>query len=227
VKGKVRCHRVAVEIVRAVDRRLVAAGVRSAKAHQCQERRCGRPWFPLLAKDARNGAPSSYEGVVEVEVNVNVKGNGQRGSFRTCLASLRSADSRGGCLYVSCGAAYSQQVPCAPLARFGMTNFLTDCGCEELRAPDALLGIERGEHHRLVVNCRRMAVDGGSGLGAEVAVADVEIERADVVGAAGAGELHAALDASDGVVSLHNSSVIVCQESGAHVGGAAKVMRSR
>jgi hypothetical protein len=28
-------------------------------------------------------------------------------------------------------------------------------------------------------------------------------------------------------VSLHNSSVIVCQESGAHVGGAAKVMRSR
>jgi hypothetical protein len=89
VKGKVRCHRVAVEIVRAVDRRLVAAGVRSAKAHQCQERRCGRPWFPLLAKDARNGAPLSYEGVVEVEVNVNVKGNGQR--VRSALAWRRFA----------------------------------------------------------------------------------------------------------------------------------------
>ena len=76
-----------------------------------------------------------------------------------------------------------------------------------------------------MVDAGGVAIDGGGGLGAEVAVAGVEVESADVVGAAGAGELHAALDASDGVVSLHNSSVIVWQESGAHVGGAAKVMR--
>jgi hypothetical protein len=76
-----------------------------------------------------------------------------------------------------------------------------------------------------VVDAGGVAIDGGGGLGAEVAVAGVEVEGADVMSAAGAGELHAALDASDGVVSLHNSSVVVWQESGAHVGGAAKVMR--
>ena len=92
-------------------------------------------------------------------------------------------------------------------------------------APDALLGVEGGEHHGFVVNCGGVPIDGGRGLGAEVAVAGVEVEGADVVGAAGAGELHAALDASDGVVSLHNSSVVVRQENGAHVGGAAKVTR--
>jgi hypothetical protein len=76
-----------------------------------------------------------------------------------------------------------------------------------------------------VVDAGGVAIDGGGGLGAEVAVAGVEIECADVVGAAGAGELHAALDASDGVVALHNSSVVVWQENSAHVSGAAKVMR--
>ena len=55
-----------------------------------------------------------------------------------------------------------------------------------------------------MVDAGGMAVDGGGGLGAEVAVAEVEVESADVVGAAGAGKLHAAFDASDGVVSLHN-----------------------
>jgi hypothetical protein len=55
-----------------------------------------------------------------------------------------------------------------------------------------------------VVDGGGVAIDGGGGLGAEVAVAGVEIESADVVGAAGAGELHAALDASYGVVALHN-----------------------
>ncbi len=29
---------------------------------QLQERRCGRLWFPLLAKDARNGAPHLFGG---------------------------------------------------------------------------------------------------------------------------------------------------------------------
>lgn len=75
-----------------------------------------------------------------------------------------------------------------------------------------------------MVNCGGVLIDRGRGLGAEVAVAGIEIEGADVMGAPGAGELHAALDASDGVVSLHNSSVVVWQENGAHVGGAAKVM---
>jgi len=69
-----------------------------------------------------------------------------------------------------------------------------------------------------------VAIDGGSGLGAEVAVAEVEVESADVMGAAGAGELHAALDACDGVVSLHNSSVVLWREDDRHGGGAAKVM---
>jgi len=49
-----------------------------------------------------------------------------------------------------------------------------------------------------------VAVNFGCGLGAEVAVVEIEVESADVVGAAGAGELHASLDARDGVVSLHN-----------------------
>ena len=75
-------------------------------------------------------------------------------------------------------------------------------------APDALLGVERGEHYGLVVDLGGVLVDGGSGLGAEVAIAGIEVESADVVGAAGAGKLHAAFDPSDGVVSLHNSSVI-------------------
>jgi len=54
-----------------------------------------------------------------------------------------------------------------------------------------------------VVDAGGVAVDGGGGLGAEVAVAGVEVEGADVVGAVGAGELHASLDAGDGVEALH------------------------
>jgi hypothetical protein len=94
-------------------------------------------------------------------------------------------------------------------------------------APDALLGVERGEHYGLVVDAGGMEIDGGGGLRAEVSVARVEIECADLVGAAGASELHAALDASDGVVSSHHSSVVFWRESVAHVGEAAKVMQGR
>ena len=54
-----------------------------------------------------------------------------------------------------------------------------------------------------MVDAGGVAVDGGGGLGAEVAVAEVEVEGADVVGAVGAGELHASLDAGDGVEALH------------------------
>jgi len=66
-------------------------------------------------------------------------------------------------------------------------------------APDVLLGVEGGEHYGLVVDFGGVLVDGGGGLGAEVAVARVEVESGDVVRAARAGELHAAFDASDGV----------------------------
>jgi hypothetical protein len=48
-----------------------------------------------------------------------------------------------------------------------------------------------------------------------------------VVGAAGAGELHASLDAGDGVMSIHNSSVVFWRENSRHGGGAAKVMGVR
>jgi len=55
------------------------------------------------------------------------------------------------------------------------------------------------------MNIGGVLIDGGCGLGAEIAIAKVEIESADIVSAAGAGEPHAAFDARDGVVSLHNS----------------------
>jgi len=67
-----------------------------------------------------------------------------------------------------------------------------------------LLVVERRKHYGLVVDSSGVAVDGGGGLGAEVAVVEIEVEGADVVGAAGTGELHASFDAGDGVVSLHN-----------------------
>ncbi len=73
----------------------------------------------------------------------------------------------------------------------------------ESGAPDVLLGVERGEHYGLVVDFGGVLVDGGGSLGAEVAVARVEVERGDVVGAVRAGELHATFDASDGVEAFH------------------------
>jgi len=71
-------------------------------------------------------------------------------------------------------------------------------------AVGVLLGVERGERYGLVVDGGGMLVDCGGGLGAEIAVAGIEVQSADVVSAVGAGELHAALDASDGVEALHN-----------------------
>jgi len=75
-----------------------------------------------------------------------------------------------------------------------------------------------------VVDAGGVAVDGGGGLGAEVAVAGIEVEGADVVGAVGAGELHASLDAGDGVETLHNFSLVSLCGSDRHGGWAAKVM---
>jgi hypothetical protein len=65
-----------------------------------------------------------------------------------------------------------------------------------------------------VVDGGGVAVDGGGGLGAEVAVVEVEVEGADVVGAAGAGELHASLDARYGVVSLHRFQCSLFEREG-------------
>jgi hypothetical protein len=87
-----------------------------------------------------------------------------------------------------------------------------------------LLGVEGGEHYGLVVGARGVEIDGGGSLGAKVAVTEVEVESADVVGASGAGELHASLDAGDVVMSIHNSSVVFWRENNRHGGGAAKVM---
>ena len=90
-----------------------------------------------------------------------------------------------------------------------------------------MLVVEGGEHYWFVVDGGGVAIDGGGGLGAEVAVAEVEVEGADVVGAAGAGELHASFDAGDGVMSLHNSSVVFWRQNSRHGGGAAKVTGGR
>ena len=68
-----------------------------------------------------------------------------------------------------------------------MTTWLGRNERQRSGAPDALLGVEGGEHYGLVVDGGGVAVDGGGGLGAEVAVAGVEVESADVVRAAGAG----------------------------------------
>jgi hypothetical protein len=67
-----------------------------------------------------------------------------------------------------------------------------------------LLSVERGEHYRLVVNAGGVLVDGSGRLSAEVAVAGVEVEGADVVSAMTAGKLHPAFDASDGIEAFHN-----------------------
>ena len=59
-------------------------------------------------------------------------------------------------------------------------------------APDALSRVEAGIHQRLVVGFGGVLVESGGGLGAEVAVASVEVERADAVFATDTGEAHAA-----------------------------------
>jgi hypothetical protein len=74
------------------------------------------------------------------------------------------------------------------------------------RSPDKLLDVGVGDNHGLVVNLGGMLIEGVGGLGAEVAVLEVEVKRADAVRAADAGELHATLDPLGCVVS-HNPIV--------------------
>jgi hypothetical protein len=73
-----------------------------------------------------------------------------------------------------------------------------------LGAPDALLHVERRHGHGLVVDFGGVLIEIGGGLGAEVTVAHVEVERSDAVRAVGAGELHASGDAFGGVISHWN-----------------------
>jgi hypothetical protein len=55
--------------------------------------------------------------------------------------------------------------------------------------------------HGLLVNLGGMLIEGVGGLGAEVAVLEFEVKRADAVRAADAGELRASLDPVCSVVS--------------------------
>ena len=70
-----------------------------------------------------------------------------------------------------------------------------------LSAPDALLHVEGGNHHRLVVYLGRVMIQRSRSLGAEVAVAGVELRGGDTVFAADAGKLHAPCNPFNGVVS--------------------------
>jgi hypothetical protein len=72
-----------------------------------------------------------------------------------------------------------------------------------LRAGEVRGGVEGGVGYGFVVDFGGVLDDGGGGLGAQVAEVGVEIEGVDVVRAVGAGELHASLDALDGVKALH------------------------
>jgi hypothetical protein len=72
-----------------------------------------------------------------------------------------------------------------------------------------------------VVHCGGVPIDGRSSLGADVAVPGVEIECTDAVFAAGAPELHAALDPISDVVS-HGLIVVLCSERRAHYGEAVE-----
>ena len=68
-------------------------------------------------------------------------------------------------------------------------------------SPDELLDVGVGDNQGLVVNLGGMLIQGVGGLGAEVAVLEVEVKRANAVRAADAGELRASLDSVCSVVS--------------------------
>ncbi len=54
-----------------------------------------------------------------------------------------------------------------------------------------------------MMNLGGVLVDGRCRLSAPIAVTRIELERADTMGTVGAGELHASLDAGDGVKAFH------------------------
>ena len=61
-------------------------------------------------------------------------------------------------------------------------------------APDALLDVVGRDDRGLVVDLGGVLIEGDGGLGAEVAVLEVEVEGANAVRAEDAGELYASLD---------------------------------
>jgi len=63
------------------------------------------------------------------------------------------------------------------------------------------MDVGSGDNHGLVVNLGGMLIEGTGGLGAEVAILEVEVKRADPVWAADAGELRASLDPLGSVAS--------------------------
>jgi hypothetical protein len=72
-----------------------------------------------------------------------------------------------------------------------------------LHAGEVRGGVEGGVGYGFVVDFGGVLDDSGGGLGAQVAKVGIEVEGADVMGAVGAGEPHASLDALDGVKPLH------------------------
>ena len=70
-----------------------------------------------------------------------------------------------------------------------------------------------------------MLIEGMGGLGAKVAVFEVEVKRADAVRAADASELRTALD-PPGCVVTHNLIVVPGREGTEHCGRVTNVMRA-
>lgn len=70
-----------------------------------------------------------------------------------------------------------------------------------LSAPDALLGVEGSNGHRLVMDLGGVLIQVRCSLSSKVAIAQIEFQRSDAVRAVGAGELHASGDAFGSVVS--------------------------
>jgi hypothetical protein len=77
--------------------------------------------------------------------------------------------------------------------------------------PDARLSIQGGIHGGLVVYLGSVPIDSLSGLGAEVTVSLVKIERTNAVFAADTLELYSPVDPIDDVVT-HGSIVVLCSE---------------
>ena len=83
-----------------------------------------------------------------------------------------------------------------------LREFTTLAACS--RSPQLLLlHIQRCKHHRFVMHLGGVLIDGRGRLSAPIAITRIELESTDTVRAVGAGELHASLDAGDGVEAFH------------------------